>query len=197
MQAQRKGETMDYDRISEADLNFTGFMDAPIGIMILSNRVIQRVNTEIERIFGWTRDDLEGQSIRTLYPSSVDYEKTGTRWRRWLEGRPRYTDERFMQCRSGEIIWTRASGRTLTPTDPFRLMVWTFEQLDTRPPDSAALTPREREVARYIVNGYTSKETGQAMGISPRTVEVHRSSVMKKLGVQNAAELVAKMIVQR
>ncbi|WP_111734263.1 LuxR C-terminal-related transcriptional regulator [Roseovarius amoyensis] len=187
---------MDYDRISEADLDFTGFMDAPIGLLVISNRVIQRVNTEIEDIFGWSRDELEGQSIRILYPSSVDYEKTGARWRRWLEGRPRYTDERFMQRRSGEIIWTRATGRTLTPTDPFRLMVWAFEHLESRPSCSATLTPREREVARYIVNGYTSKETGQAMGISPRTVEVHRSSVMKKLGVQNAAELVAKMIVQ-
>lgn len=196
MQMQQKGGSMDYDRISENDLCFTGFVDAPIGLTVLSNRVIQRVNTEMERIFGWTRDELEGQSIRILYPSSVDYEKTGTRWRRWLDERPRYSDERFMQCRSGEIIWTRACGRTLTPTDPFRLMVWTFQHLEHRPSDAATLTSREREVARYIVNGYTNKETGLAMGISPRTVEVHRSSVMKKLGVQNAAELVAKMIVQ-
>lgn len=188
---------MQYDRISDADLYFTGFMDAPVGIMILSNRIIQKVNTAIEQIFGWNRTDLEGVSIRKLYPSSVDYEKTGNRWRRWLEDRPSYADERFMQCRSGEIVWMRACGRTLTPNDPFRLMVWTFEHLQTGLPKSAALTPREREVARYIVNGYTSKETGRAIGISPRTVEVHRSAVMKKLGVQNAAELVAKMIVQR
>ncbi|MEY8800902.1 PAS domain S-box protein [Leisingera sp. XS_AS12] len=165
---------MDYDQISESDLSLTGFMDAPIGLMVLSNRKIQLVNTEVERIFGWSRDELEGQSIRILYPSSVDYEKTGSRWRRWLDGRPRYTDERFMQCRSGEVIWTRASGRTLTPTDPFRLMVWTFDHLETRPSTSSTLTPREREVARHIVNGFTSKETGLAMGISPRTVEVHR-----------------------
>lgn len=182
---------------SPSDLMLMGFMDAPIAITILADRHIQQVNDEMERVFGWDRDALEGQSIRMLYPSSVDFEKTGNRWRRWLEGRQRYTDERFMQCKSGEIIWTRASGRTLTPDDPFGLMVWTFEPLDSRPHDGARLTPREREVARYTVNGFTSKETGQAMGISPRTVEVHRSAVMKKLGVQNAAELVAKMIVQR
>lgn len=78
---------MDYDQISESDLILTGFMDAPIGLMVLSNRKIQLVNTEVERIFGWSRDELEGQSIRILYPSSVDYEKTGSRWRRWLDGR--------------------------------------------------------------------------------------------------------------
>jgi len=159
--------------------------------MILSDRRILRVNTEIEQIFGWNRVDLEGQSIRVLYPSSVDYEKTGSRWHRWLESRPRYEDERFMQCRSGEIIWTRARGRTLTPADPFHLMVWTFEHLRDRPPSSAVLTAKEREVARYIVNGHTSKEIAQSLGISPRTVEVHRGAIMKKLGVRNAAELVA------
>ena len=65
----------------------------------------------------------------------------------------------------------------------------------TRP--DATLTPKEREVARHIVNGHTSKETGQAMGISPRTVEVHRAAILRKLGVRNAAELAAKMIVAR
>jgi len=187
----------DYATLPEELLNLTGFMDAPIGIMILSDRRILRVNTEIEQIFGWNRVDLEGQSIRVLYPSSVDYEKTGGRWHRWLESRPRYEDERFMQCRSGEIIWTRARGRTLTPADPFHLMVWTFEHLRARPPRSAVLTAKEREVARYIVNGHTSKEIAQSLGISPRTVEVHRGAIMKKLGVRNAAELVARMIVER
>ena len=186
---------MDEPQLPDEALNLTGFMDAPIGIMILTNRCILKVNTEIELLFGWNRLDLEGRSVRLLYPSNADYEKTGIRWHRWLESGPRYQDERFMQRRTGEIIWTRARGRTLTPNDPFQLMVWTFEQIEDRAPSTTALTPKEREVARYIVNGYTSKEIGQMMGSSPRTVEVHRSSIMRKLGVRNAAELVSKMIV--
>ena len=188
---------MDYAELPEAVQNLTGFMDAPVAIMVMSDRRILRVNTETELLFGWNRAELEGQSIRVLYPSSVDYEKTGDRWHRWLASRPRYEDERFMQRRDGEIVWMRARGRTLTPADPFRLMVWTFEPLKERAPDAATLTPKEREVARHIVNGYTSKEAGQAMGISPRTVEVHRAAILRKLGVRNAAELAAKMIVAR
>ncbi|WP_142846105.1 LuxR C-terminal-related transcriptional regulator [Telmatospirillum sp. J64-1] len=184
-------------QLSDEVLNLTGFMDAPIGIMILSHRRILKANTEIELLFGWNRLDLEGQSIRVLYPSNADYEKTGARWHRWLESRPRYQDERFMQRKTGEIIWTRARGRTLTPNDPFQLMVWTFEKIEDRAPSTVALTPKEREVARYIVNGYTSKEIGQMMGLSPRTIEVHRASIMRKLGVRNSAELVNKMIVER
>jgi PAS domain S-box-containing protein len=188
---------MDYADLSDKALSLTGFMDAPIGIMILSDRRILKVNTEIEFLFGWSRADLEDQSIRLLYPSSVDYEKTGTRWHRWLESQPRYEDQRFMQRRDGEIIWMRARGRTLTPQDPFKLMVWTFELVEDRRPAEAVLTLKEREVTRRIVNGLTSKEIGQALGISPRTVEVHRASIMRKLGVQNSAELVAKIVVER
>ncbi|MDY0073798.1 MAG: LuxR C-terminal-related transcriptional regulator [Thauera sp.] len=188
---------MSYMNLPDQTLDMTGFMDAPVGIMVTSSRTILKVNTEIELLFGWNRAELEGQSTRLLYPSNIDYEKIGSRWNRWLHNRPRYEDERFMQRKNGEIIWVRARGRTLTAADPFLLMVWTFEHLQDRASSASALTPKEREVARHIVNGHTSKEIGQAMGISPRTVEVHRAAIMRKLGVHNAAELVARVIVAR
>ncbi len=53
-----------------------------------------------------------------------------------------------------------------------------------------SLTNREREVLDQVVEGHTNKEVALQMGISPRTVEVHRSAVMKKLGARNTAELV-------
>lgn len=53
-----------------------------------------------------------------------------------------------------------------------------------------SLTNREREVLDQVIEGHTNKEVALAMGISPRTVEVHRSAVMKKLGARNTAELV-------
>lgn len=183
--------------LSEHDLGLTGFMDAPIGIMVLTNRRILRLNTEIELLFGRARSELEGQSIRLLYPSSFDYEKTGAKWERWLEAGPRYEDERFMLHSSGEIMWMRARGKTLTPEDPFQLMVWTFEKLEERKSSMSLLTPKERMVARHLVNGLTSKEIGQAIGISPRTVEVHRAVITRKMKVRNTAELIAHMIVER
>ncbi len=51
------------------------------------------------------------------------------------------------------------------------------------------LTPREREVLREIATGASSKEAGRILGISPRTVEVHRARIMDKLGARNAADL--------
>jgi two-component system response regulator FixJ len=53
-----------------------------------------------------------------------------------------------------------------------------------------SLTQRELEVLRRIADGETNKEIGQVLGISPRTVEVHRASAMRKLGAKNTAQLV-------
>lgn len=52
------------------------------------------------------------------------------------------------------------------------------------------LTPREHEVLVQITGGASNKEAGRTLGISPRTVEVHRARIMDKLGAKNAADLV-------
>jgi DNA-binding CsgD family transcriptional regulator len=53
------------------------------------------------------------------------------------------------------------------------------------------LTPRETEVLERLLGGESNKTMARAMGISPRTVEVHRSRVLQKLGVQNLAQALA------
>jgi FixJ family two-component response regulator len=53
----------------------------------------------------------------------------------------------------------------------------------------AQLTPREREVLQLITRGQSNKEAGRELGISPRTIEVHRARVMEKLGARNTADL--------
>lgn len=53
-----------------------------------------------------------------------------------------------------------------------------------------ALTHREREVLRHVVSGETNKEIAAQLGLSYRTVEVHRRHIMEKVGARNAAELV-------
>lgn len=54
----------------------------------------------------------------------------------------------------------------------------------------AVLTSREREVLDHAARGLHAKEIARALGISARTVEVHKSRIMAKLGVRNVAELV-------
>lgn len=54
----------------------------------------------------------------------------------------------------------------------------------------AALTAREREVLELAAKGLHAKEIGTVLGISSRTVEVHKTRIMEKLGARNLAELV-------
>ena len=57
-------------------------------------------------------------------------------------------------------------------------------------PGHELLTPREREVLGHIAGGASNKEVGRLLGISPRTIEVHRARIMEKIGAKNAADLV-------
>jgi DNA-binding NarL/FixJ family response regulator len=52
------------------------------------------------------------------------------------------------------------------------------------------LTPREREVLHMVAEGLSSAAIGRRLSISPRTVEAHRASVMRKLGLKGRTELI-------
>ena len=52
------------------------------------------------------------------------------------------------------------------------------------------LTPREREVLHLAVEGSTAAQIARRLSISPRTVEVHRGNLMRKLGLKNIEQLV-------
>lgn len=52
------------------------------------------------------------------------------------------------------------------------------------------LSRREREVMELVVAGNSNREIAETLGISPKTVEVHRSRVMSKMRAENLAQLV-------
>ena len=54
----------------------------------------------------------------------------------------------------------------------------------------ATLTPREREVLRYIIAGRPNKQVASDLGIVEKTVKVHRARILKKMKVRSLAELV-------
>ena len=62
--------------------------------------------------------------------------------------------------------------------------------MDTPSDAYETLTAREREILQMTAEGRTSQEIGDKLMISPRTVEVHRSNLMNKLGIHNQTELI-------
>ena len=52
------------------------------------------------------------------------------------------------------------------------------------------LTARESEIVDAIVAGRTTKQISEVLGVSQRTVDAHRASILQKLEISNAAELI-------
>jgi len=79
-----------------------------------------------------------------------------------------------------------------------RIQRWVATDLERRK-DSAemgevlarfhTLTAREREVLRHVVDGMSTKEVARTLGLSPKTVDIHRGNIMQKLAVHSAVEL--------
>ena len=63
-------------------------------------------------------------------------------------------------------------------------------------PGSDLLTQREREVLALIAASATNKEAATRLGISQRTVEIHRAHIMHKLGAKNSIDLARKVLGQ-
>lgn len=61
----------------------------------------------------------------------------------------------------------------------------------------AALSERERDVAELLVQGIHNRGIGEQLGISPRTVEIHKARILAKLGVRTTAELIRLRFAER
>lgn len=171
---------------------------APVGMVLSRNRSIMSCNQHLCEMFGASREVLVGHSFQILYPSAAEYQRIGERMLPILNRSGTYADNRIMKrvdgALKGETFWCHVMGRALNREAPHEAGIWTFEDLSSRRPVKAALTAREREVAAHLMDGLTSKEIGRALGISHRTVEIHRARLMRKYSASTAADLVHKLL---
>lgn len=170
------------------------FQQAPVGMCVSANRVIQSCNRALTAMFGYAEGALHGQSFSVLYPTMDEFLRTGDRIVPIMNAKGRYSDERIMRRASGELFWCHVAGRALDPNQPLGAGVWTFEDVSEKRPVSAELTPREREIAALLVEGKTSKMIARDTDLSPRTVEMHRASLMRKFAASTSSELVHKLV---
>ena len=170
------------------------FEMAPVGLALSRNRQMLDCNRHLCEMFGASRELLVGQSFQVLYPSVIEFERTGSRIAPILNRNGTYSDDRIMKRASGETFWCHVTGRALNRTTPHEAGIWTFEDLSSRRPVKAELTAREREVAAHLMEGLTSKEIGRVLSISHRTVEIYRARLMRKYKASNTGDLVHKLL---
>lgn len=171
---------------------------APVGLALSRNRIMVDCNRHLCDMFGAASDQLLGQSFLILYPSAIEFERTGQRIAPILNRSGTYSDDRIMKRVAGrfkgETFWCHVSGRALNQDTPHEAGIWTFEDLSASRPVKAELTAREREVAAHLMDGLTSKEIGRALAISHRTVEIYRARLKRKYKAANTGELVHNLM---
>lgn len=166
---------------------------APVGLCISRERSIERCNAAFGAMFGYAPHELQGRSLECLYPSRAEFEHIGEQGQQVMQRSGQYSDERIMRHRSGRLFWCHVAGRALQREQPFACAVWMFEDISARRAVSVELTAREREIVRQLAAGRATKQIARALDLSPRTVEGHRSRIMKKLGARSASELIARV----
>jgi PAS domain S-box-containing protein len=171
---------------------------APVGLALSRQRTMVDCNQALCDMFGASREQLVGQSFQILYPSADEYERTGARIAPILGKSGTYADDRIMKRvdgrLKGEPFWCHVTGRALPRAAAPDARIWGFEDRSSRRAVRAELTPREREVAAFLMDGLTSKEIGKLLAISHRTVEIYRARLMRKYQAGSSVDLVHKLI---
>ncbi len=174
------------------------FEQAPIGLVLSRDRRIVDWNLHLLAMFGAGHAELVGRSFELLYPTAAEFERTGVRISASLDATGRYSDERVMKRvggeRAGELFWCHVSGRALDPAHPHAAGIWAFEDLSSRRVLKVDFTAREREISALLIEGLTSKLIGRRLNISPRTVDVYRARLMRKVGAVSTPDLVNKLL---
>lgn len=84
-----------------------------------------------------------------------------------------------------------ASGKEyLQPSLGAAMIRWKDRPVTTSSRDAVELTRREREILRLVALGYTNAEISQTLSLAVRTVETHRSHIVRKTGAHSRAQLV-------
>jgi PAS domain S-box-containing protein len=183
------GSVIDYER---------AFQDAPVGQALGRDRLIVACNRAFAAIFRAEVEDLIGKSFERLYPTQTHFEQTGARIAPVLAKHRTFSDDRIMRRLDGELFWVHVSGFTYTPEDPHHDTLWAFTDLSTgRKVNSAlrgSMTPRERDIAALLIEGKTGKEVARALDISPRTVDIYKTRLLRKYSVSSTPDLVKRLL---
>ena len=133
------------------------------GCLVLDVRMMQELGIDLPIIFISGHGDID-MAVRTLKQGASDFLQKPV------------DDQRLLTAIGNAVMKNLNHRRTEMELSDFRK---SLEQL----------TQREREVIRMVAQGMSNKQVAENLGISEKTVQVHRGSAYRKLDLHNAAEI--------
>jgi DNA-binding CsgD family transcriptional regulator len=169
------------------------FMRLPVACAVLHDRTVTDCNDLFCELWRDKAENIKGVSFSQFYSSVEDFELRGRRIAPILAEKGEYADSWLLKRGGNEIFWCHVNGVTLDRSKPYERVIWTFAELSGKPDSNLSigsrLTPREREIAKLLYEGCSSKEVARRLDISHRTVHIHRANLLKKYAVRSTTDL--------
>lgn len=193
-------------RLGGHDALFETIAMSPLAMVISNPRrpdnPLEAVNPAFLAMTGYAEDDVVGRNCRFLAGADSDavvterlrkaiasrrpvlteilnYRRDGTRFRNGVMITPMFDED-------GELVWFLGSQVDLGPVES--------SGLSGRQEEAArrvtGLSPRQRQILGLVANGLLNKQIAYELGISEKTVKMHRALMLERLGVATSAEAI-------
>jgi PAS domain S-box-containing protein len=165
---------------------------SPIGIGLVENRIIKRINEAMMRMFRFESEaDYLGMSARIIYPSEEDFQRVGDFIYNYLKaGKEAWLDAIFKR-RDGTTFWGHLKVNTLYPPDPMQRATFTISDISWRKSAEAKLLQNEKLRAVVEMAGAVCHEMNQPMQLT--LVELAEFLVMDTYGKHEIEEKVTRI----
>jgi len=103
--------------------------NAMVGIAFIKERTLQRVNQKFEQLFGYEREDIEGQSAQSLYLTDDAFSQIGEQAYSILRSGESFEGEVQLVRKNGEAFWCSLSSKAISADRPQDGSIWLFEDV--------------------------------------------------------------------